>query len=128
MIMRHAKSSWDNSALSDHERPLNARGRKAAPHVGLCLQGLGYQPERVFVSDSMRTSETWFGLSPFMGSPKVSFHQRLYGGELGDICQLVSQPAGRGPSNGWPAGGQGQPSSYSAGSSASNSTLDASVA
>ena len=91
MIMRHAKSSWDNSALSDHERPLNARGRRAAPHVGLCLQGLGYQPERVFVSDSMRTSETWFGLSPYMGLPKVSFHQRLYGGELDDICQLVSQ-------------------------------------
>ncbi|MEE2756632.1 MAG: histidine phosphatase family protein [Myxococcota bacterium] len=91
MIMRHAKSSWDNSALSDHERPLNARGRKAAPHVGLCLKSLGHQAERVFVSDSARTSETWFCLSPYMGSPQVSFHQGLYGGELDDICQLVRQ-------------------------------------
>ena len=33
ILMRHAKSSWKDSALSDHERPLNKRGREASPKV-----------------------------------------------------------------------------------------------
>ena len=32
-LLRHAKSSWDSPGLTDHQRPLNARGRKAAPRI-----------------------------------------------------------------------------------------------
>ena len=37
LLLRHAKSSWDNSELADYDRPLNGRGRRDAPHMGLSL-------------------------------------------------------------------------------------------
>lgn len=37
-VIRHAKSSWDQPGLADHDRPLNERGRRAAPAVGAFLQ------------------------------------------------------------------------------------------
>ena len=38
LILRHAKSSWDDPALDDHERPLNKRGRRDAPRIGKLLR------------------------------------------------------------------------------------------
>jgi len=58
LIMRHAKSSWDNPAQSDHERPLNARGRRAADAVGKTLSARGFAPQLIWSSDAQRTRET----------------------------------------------------------------------
>lgn len=41
ILLRHAKSSWDDPSLEDHERPLNKRGRKAAPDVAAQIRSLG---------------------------------------------------------------------------------------
>lgn len=57
--MRHAKSSWTSGAATDHQRPLNKRGRRAAPLVGARLSELGWTPDLVIASDSERTRETW---------------------------------------------------------------------
>ncbi len=59
ILMRHAKSSWDSSAASDHERPLNKRGRIAAAAVAARIVGLDWTPDHVVSSDSMRTRETF---------------------------------------------------------------------
>ena len=59
IIMRHAKSSWTSGAATDHQRPLNKRGRRAAPRVGARLWDLGWIPDLVIASDSERTRETW---------------------------------------------------------------------
>ena len=59
IIMRHAKSSWTSGAASDHQRPLNKRGRRAAPLVAARLRDLGWIPDLVIASDSERTRETW---------------------------------------------------------------------
>ena len=59
LIMRHAKSSWTSGAATDHQRPLNKRGRRAAPRVGARLRDLGWIPDLVIASDSERTRETW---------------------------------------------------------------------
>jgi phosphohistidine phosphatase len=57
--MRHAKSDWEAGAASDHERPLNDRGKREAPSVGKRLAELHAVPELVISSDAARTRETW---------------------------------------------------------------------
>lgn len=56
--MRHAKSDW-NHGVSDHERPLNGRGRREAPFVAHHLKRIDWRPEAVWLSDATRTCETW---------------------------------------------------------------------
>jgi len=59
ILTRHAKSSWDHPGLSDHERPLNKRGRESASAIGGWLKDKGYVPDLALSSDSERTRETW---------------------------------------------------------------------
>jgi len=58
LLMRHAKSSWSDGELTDHERPLNERGRRAASAVGAALTARGFAPEIIWSSDAKRTRET----------------------------------------------------------------------
>jgi phosphohistidine phosphatase len=58
ILMRHAKSAWDDPHQKDIDRPLNSRGRKAAPQMGAWLAGAGYQPDVVLCSTARRTRET----------------------------------------------------------------------
>ncbi len=57
-LLRHAKSSWANPSLADHDRPLNGRGRRAAPLMGAYLRDGGHRPELVLCSTAARTRET----------------------------------------------------------------------
>ncbi|MGP9790792.1 SixA phosphatase family protein [Roseinatronobacter sp. NSM] len=59
ILTRHAKSDWDNPLDSDHARPLNARGQRAAPAIGRWLSGNGHLPGEALVSDAVRTRQTW---------------------------------------------------------------------
>ncbi len=68
ILMRHAKSSWDSSAPSDHARPLNGRGRADAPKVAAELVSHGWTPDEVVGSDSVRTRETWSRMRPVIGA------------------------------------------------------------
>lgn len=56
--MRHAKSAWDTGAPSDHARPLNRRGKRAAPQVAAALERAGWLPDLVLLSDAKRTKQT----------------------------------------------------------------------
>lgn len=56
--MRHAKSSWDDPAQSDFERPLNERGRKAAPFMGEVMTKNNFTPEIIVSSPAMRARQT----------------------------------------------------------------------
>ena len=56
--MRHAKSSWADSSLNDHDRPLNQRGRKDAPRIYQALSEMDWLPDTIFLSSSKRTCET----------------------------------------------------------------------
>ena len=79
MLARHAKSSWDDFGLADHDRPLNARGREAATLVGEAMSEGGYIPDVVYSSTSVRTRETWGLLEPhFGGRPEAEFLPELY--------------------------------------------------
>ncbi|NBO21173.1 MAG: histidine phosphatase family protein [Rhodobacteraceae bacterium] len=64
ILTRHAKSSWDDPGLADHDRPLNERGKLASAQLGDWLSSRGYIPDEVLCSDSLRTRKTWSGIAP----------------------------------------------------------------
>lgn len=66
ILMRHAKSAWNDPALDDFDRTLNPRGRAAAPAIAEWLVGKGYLPDTVLVSGARRTVETWERMAPVM--------------------------------------------------------------
>ncbi|KAB7613524.1 histidine phosphatase family protein [Amylibacter sp. SFDW26] len=77
--MRHAKSSWDNLDLSDHDRTLNDRGRKSAVMIGNWLVENNYVPDQVICSTAVRCMETWAGLKETMGLEiEPTFDRSLY--------------------------------------------------
>ena len=57
-LVRHAKSSWDDPAASDFERPLNARGKRDAPVMALRVSALRRLPDRVVSSPALRAIST----------------------------------------------------------------------
>lgn len=59
ILMRHAKSDWNHADLSDHDRPLNPRGRYAATAMGNWLRAQGHLPDSALVSSAARTVETF---------------------------------------------------------------------
>ncbi len=58
LIMRHAKSSWGNTNLSDHERPLNQRGQRDAPRMGQLLKEKELIPDLIITSTAERALST----------------------------------------------------------------------
>jgi phosphohistidine phosphatase len=79
ILTRHAKSSWEVPTMSDHDRPLNARGRRAAAELGGWLASRGYLPDEVLCSDSARTRETWDGIAPALPiTPALVLKPALY--------------------------------------------------
>lgn len=58
MILRHAKSSWDNSQLSDHQRPLNKRGLHDASLMGRLLYREDLLPNMIITSTAKRAADT----------------------------------------------------------------------
>jgi phosphohistidine phosphatase len=59
ILVRHAKSAWDDPAAADHDRTLNARGRDAAARIGAWLVAEGHLPDAALVSTATRTRQTW---------------------------------------------------------------------
>ena len=57
-LLRHAKSSWDDSRVSDFDRPLNNRGRREAEKIAEYMKENKYIPEYIICSTAKRTRET----------------------------------------------------------------------
>src|SRR6188474_2183474 len=58
LLLRHAKSSWKDDALDDHDRPLNERGKKEAPKMGQLLLEEHLLPDIILSSDAKRARRT----------------------------------------------------------------------
>ena len=78
LLLRHAKSSWDDPHLSDHSRPLNARGRDAAAAMRDAVRALDLCPDVVLVSSARRTLQTLEALLPFPETPIIEPMDALY--------------------------------------------------
>jgi len=75
ILMRHAKSAWDDPNLADHDRPLNGRGRASAKAMGDWLRARAHVPDAAISSSSTRTGQTFAGLG--LDVP-VDFTRTLY--------------------------------------------------
>ena len=58
LILRHAKSSWNNLPELDHQRPLNERGKLAAPRMGQLILDEQLTPDTIVSSTAQRARET----------------------------------------------------------------------
>lgn len=86
LLLRHAKSSWDDAGIEDHERPLNPRGRVAAAAMREAMRDIGLVPDLILVSTARRTRETLEALEPWDDSPLVEPAPSLY---LASAAQLL---------------------------------------
>lgn len=77
LLLRHAKSSWDDPSLPDRDRPLSKRGRSAAERMGRFLREHDLIPDVVLCSSSVRTRETLERLG--LRGVEATIEDRLYG-------------------------------------------------
>ena len=79
-LLRHAKSSWDDPAISDFDRPLNDRGKRAAPEIGRVMRDLKITPDIILCSPSTRTHQTLDLVLPHLkcSEPDVRYEKDLY--------------------------------------------------
>ena len=95
-LVRHAKSSWNDSSLSDFERPLNRRGERDAPLMGQRIVAAGIRPSLIISSPAARALSTAKLLAQEIAYP-LEFLQRdktLYHASLNDFLDvLVGQDA-----------------------------------
>jgi phosphohistidine phosphatase len=80
LLLRHAKSAWSDSRLSDHERPLNRRGEQAAKAAADHLVQRGPRPDLILCSTATRTRQTLAPLIKRLGAPAppLSLEDGLY--------------------------------------------------
>jgi phosphohistidine phosphatase len=91
LVLRHAKSSWNDRALDDHERPLTKRGRRDAPRMGELVREYGLMPDVVISSDAVRarlTAEAVAEAARYAGEIVLDPH--LYMACPADILWLLS--------------------------------------
>jgi phosphohistidine phosphatase len=98
-LIRHAKSSWaksswENPALSDHDRPLAPRGQAAAPRIADWLAAHMPRPDLVICSTAARTQATWALLrTAWQPEPTCSLSAALYMAEAPALLAIINQTA-----------------------------------
>jgi len=92
LILRHAKSSWDNPELRDFDRPLNLRGQKAARLMGNVIYKYGLQPDLFVSSPAKRAKQTVARVKETVQSnAKIKFDKRIYEASPATLRQVISE-------------------------------------
>lgn len=90
LVMRHAKSSWDDPGQRDFDRPLNKRGKKDAPRMGRALAARGLHPDLVLASPAARVKLTLEAFLPAAGIEiEPRYEESLYGASAAEMMALV---------------------------------------
>ncbi len=90
LILRHAKSSWKDAELPDHARPLNKRGKLAAPRMGQLLYEKDLVPDVILSSSARRAVETAEFVADASGyAGEVYFLDSLYLGWPSDYIEIL---------------------------------------
>lgn len=95
ILFRHAKSDWP-AGVDDLERPLNARGREAAPLMGHYLAQEGLLPDLAVVSPATRTRETFtLAMEAFEAVtgevPQMLIEPRIYESQPQELLEVVRE-------------------------------------
>jgi phosphohistidine phosphatase len=92
-IVRHAKSSWKDLSLSDHDRPLNKRGKRDAPVMGARLADWGPPVDRIISSSAVRALATAEMVIQEMGLPwdEVQIDDGLYHASEDTMLELIQE-------------------------------------
>ena len=92
LLLRHAKSSWDDPGLADFDRPLNERGRRAAPLMGKFLRNENIGIDLILCSPAQRTRQTIALVTKAarLDAP-LRFDERIYEATLDTLVEVVSQ-------------------------------------
>ena len=90
VLARHAKAEAHTGALGDHERTLALRGRTDARELGAALVAVEFEPDVAYVSDAVRTSQTWELASQAWDVPVVRHGRGLYNTTVEAIVGLVA--------------------------------------
>jgi len=79
LILRHAKSSWKLPDVNDHDRPLNKRGKRDAPHMGELIQDKNLVPDFIISSTAKRAHSTAKAVAKAAGyKGDIALNQSLY--------------------------------------------------
>ncbi len=90
-LLRHAKSSWEQSDLADYDRPLNDRGRSTAPFMGELIKREGLVPELVLSSPAVRARQTAELVAKAAGiTAVIKFKEKIYEASPQTLQQLVA--------------------------------------
>jgi phosphohistidine phosphatase len=90
LVLRHAKSSWADPTLADHDRPLAPRGARAASRIAAHLLSEGVRPELVLCSSARRARDTLDALRPVLGKrADLRTERGLYGAGAEEIMERL---------------------------------------
>ena len=92
IIVRHAKSSWKDDTVYDHERPLNKRGKRDVPEMGARLKRRGCEPDLIVSSSAVRALETARTVAGEIGYPRkgIVVEDRLYGAGVTELLHVIT--------------------------------------
>lgn len=91
ILIRHAKSSWDDASLNDFDRPLNERGKKDAPVMAKRLLGNKVKIDAFISSPAKRADNTTriFAKEYKIKKDDIIYKAELYGAREKDFLQVI---------------------------------------
>ncbi len=91
-VLRHAKSSWENSDLSDFDRPLNKRGLKTAPLMGEMMFENKFSPALIVSSPAKRAKQTAILIKEAAQiQSEIRYDEKIYEANPFRLLQIVSE-------------------------------------
>lgn len=93
ILVRHAKSSWDDPSLPDHDRPLNDRGKRDAPKMGERLAKRSVVPDLILSSSAVRALTTAQIIAEKIGYDRkaIVVDRRIYGAQVSSLLYLIQE-------------------------------------
>jgi phosphohistidine phosphatase len=93
-LLRHAKSDWNEPGLRDFDRPLNGRGREAAPLVGRFIRKKKLRVDLLLCSPAARARQTAALVSQSAGlSAELLYDERIYEADVARLLEVVARAA-----------------------------------
>ncbi len=91
ILIRHAKSDWDNPSLPDYDRPLAARGLEDTPKMAASLKNRGIQVDLICSSTAQRAMQTANITAAVLGYPEAEIHweRSLYHASASHLLQFI---------------------------------------